>query len=93
MRPWWHNYLFTCLGLVASVAATLAWMLTFQPHGGRDWSPYLFPLLGLWGRSGGRESVPAWGWYICLLLYWPVVGGVVDLARLILSRIRIIKLG
>ena len=37
-------YFYTLCGVALSLVAVVAWMLTFEPHGGPELSMYLFPL-------------------------------------------------
>ena len=75
-RPW----TVTKIGALIGVLATLAWVATFQPHGGVELSVILFPLWNLLGHLiFPEQSVPACAWFAGALLHWPALGAVVDL--------------
>jgi hypothetical protein len=69
------------------VLAIVIWMLTFQPHGGVELSPYLFPLSApILDRLYPTESVPVILFYGSALLQWVLFGALVDLLRRIFRR-------
>ena len=75
-------YIGTICGIGVGVLAIVIWVLTFEPHGGAELSPYLFPLSSLiLERMYPTQSVPVPLWYGGALLQWIVLGGVVDLLR------------
>ena len=93
MRPWWHHWILTIAGGALGIVAVLVWMATFEPHGGVNLSPYLFPLLPrMWDLVFPAVSVPAVIVYATMLVYWPLVGWVLDVIRHALSRLKLTKL-
>ena len=76
------RYAFTILGGIAATVTTLVWIVTFKPHGGSEYSAYLFPLWSWLARAlfAGR-SVPVLIWYGGALLHWVVLGAAVDIVR------------
>ena len=77
-RPW----LWTACGAAAGVLAIAAWLATFDPHGGVDWSPWLFPLSSAaLERRYPFRSVPVPLFYASALLQWIVANAAVDLLR------------
>jgi hypothetical protein len=73
--PWWG----TLAGAVFGVLAVVVWMITLEPHGGEEWSRYLFPLSG-WVLASlyPSEPVPVLLWYGGALLHWIVPGLLID---------------
>jgi hypothetical protein len=72
----------TLCGIALGVVAIIIWMLTFEPHGGSEWSRYLFPLSAVaLERMYPAQSIPVPLWYGVALLQWVILGAVVDLLR------------
>jgi hypothetical protein len=72
----------TLCATAAGVLALGAWAATFEPHGGVDLSPYLFPVsTAVLGAAYGGSSVPVPVFYGSALLQWVLLGALVDVAR------------
>ncbi len=75
-RPRWRA---TKAGAALGVAALAAWIAAFDPHGGVEWSGWLFPLWSAAARAvfAGQDT-PVVVFYAGALLHWPLLGAVVD---------------
>ena len=75
-------FFWTLAGIPFGMMMTLVWMLTFQPHGHGEFSRYLFPFTGLIiNFLYPAQSIPAVVWYSGALIYWPIIGALVDILR------------
>ena len=75
-------YIGTLAGIVVGGLAILLWLLTFQPHGGVELSPYLFPLSRpILDHLYPTESIPVVLFYSSALLQWVLFGALIDLLR------------
>jgi len=86
LKPWFWS----SAGIVLGVVSTVAWILTFEPHGGVELSRFLFPGVRWviqWLHPVG--SVPVLLWYGCTFLHWPIIGAFIDLFRFVIRRWRI----
>jgi hypothetical protein len=88
MRPFIGTLIGTAIGLLA----TIAWMVTFEPHGGPEGSHYLFPGSAiLLERMFPSRSIPVPLWYGGAFLNWVIPGVVVDLLRRVYGESHIMK--
>lgn len=75
-RPRWRA---TKAGAALGAAAIVAWLATFDPHGGGEWSSWLFPL---WSAAANAlfagQDTPVAAFHVGALLHWPLLGAVVD---------------
>jgi len=72
----------TLCGIAIGGLAIATWMLTFDPHGGVEWSHYLFPISAIvLERIYPARSIPVLLWYAGALLQWVAIGAIVDLLR------------
>jgi hypothetical protein len=74
-------------GLVMGVITIIIWILAFEPHGGIELSPYLFPLSApILNRFYPGQSIPVPIFYGLPFLQWVLAGMLVDFLRGILSK-------
>jgi len=79
--------LFTKIGAGLSVVVVVAWVVTFEPHGGVALSSVLVPLWHLVASEAFSDrAVPVLAWYAGVLLHWPALGCGVDVLRAIRRR-------
>ena len=82
-----RGYIGTVCGIAVGVLAIIIWMLTFDPHGGVEFSRYLFPLSALvLKRIYPAQSIPVPIWYGAAFVQWLCLGVLVDLLRRVLRR-------
>ena len=82
-----RRYIGTLCGAGVGVLAIVIWMATFQPHGGVELSPYLFPLSPIiLKRLYPAQSVPVVVWYGGALVQWLVFGALLDVLRSVFRR-------
>jgi len=72
----------TLAGFAVELITIIAWLITFEPHGGRELSHYLFPGSALLlERMFPACSIPVFLWYAGALFHWVIPGVLVDLFR------------
>lgn len=80
-------YLGTLLGTGIGMIAVLLWLLTFEPHGGPEYSRYLFPAAQpLLAAAYGQEAPPVPVFFFAALGHWLLPGVAVDLVRALVGR-------
>jgi hypothetical protein len=77
----------TLVGAAIGLLALIIWVATFEPHGGSEWSRYLFPVSAVWlERMFPSRAIPVSLWYSGALLHWIIPGALVDLLRRVFRK-------
>ena len=85
-------FLFTKIGAGLSVVVVVAWVATFEPHGGVALSSVFGPLWRIVASEVFSDrAVPALAWYAGVLLHWPALRGVVDVLRALCRTTRVVS--
>lgn len=80
-------YLGTLLGTGIGMIAVMVWLLTFEPHGGPEYSGWLFPAARpLLDALYPQQAPPMPVFFFAALGQWLLPGVVVDLLRALLGR-------
>ncbi|OAI45923.1 hypothetical protein AYO44_12255 [Planctomycetaceae bacterium SCGC AG-212-F19] len=76
----WRWFRGTLVGAVLGVVALVAWVATFDPHGGREFSLYLFPL-SRWTLAAlyPNQSIPPLLWFGGAFVQWLLLGFIFDI--------------
>jgi hypothetical protein len=81
-------YLGTLLGMILGMIAVMVWLLTFEPHGGPEYSRWLFPAARpLLDALYPQQAPPMPVFFFAALGHWLLPGVLVDLVRAAFRRL------
>jgi len=83
-----HAYLGTLIGTGVGMLALMIWLLTFEPHGGPEYSRWLFPAARpLLDALYPQQAPPMPVFFFAALVHWLLPGVLVDLLRAAFRRL------